>query len=85
MEDGVLTTLGPHLYRFHEPMAGRFTIARVHVDVFAPQTLRTMVGVPTATHKETTPFAGEVFPRALKFLRGGHTSPRFWVVKDQRT
>ena len=42
-------------------------VARVHINVFAPQTLRTVICVAASAYKETTPFAGEIFFGTLEF------------------
>lgn len=67
MENGVLSTLEFHSHRFHEFLTRRLTVAGVHVNVFAPQTLRTVIRVTASSYKETAPFAGEVFLGTLEF------------------
>jgi hypothetical protein len=50
--------------------------------VFAPQTLRTVIGVAASAYKETAPFAGEVFLGTLEFSSGHHSFYlRFWLSK----
>jgi len=61
MENGVFSTLELHAHGFHGSLACRLAVAWVHVNVLAPQTLRTVIGVAASAYKETAPFAGEVF------------------------
>ena len=68
MENGVFSAFNFHAHGLHEPLAGRLAIARIHVNMFAPKALRTMVGVTAPLHKGTAPFAGEVLLGALEFF-----------------
>lgn len=51
--------LDPH--RLHGSTAVCSPVAWVYVDMFAPQTLRAVVGVPVTHHLGTTVLAGKVF------------------------
>jgi len=72
MENSIFPTLELHTHRLHELVTGGLTITRVHINVFAPQTLWAVVSITTSGYKETTLFAGEIFFGALKFLRSYH-------------
>jgi hypothetical protein len=48
-------------------------IAGIHIDMFAPQTVRTMIGVTISFDELAALFANEIFDRAAKFfLLHGH-------------
>ena len=67
-------------YRFHRSLACCLAISRVHVNVFAPQTRRTVVGVPRPFYIKTASLADKVFLCALEFLclhLGGRNWTRF--------
>jgi hypothetical protein len=66
VDNSVFSTLEFHAHWFHEPLASFLAIARIHVNMLAPKTLRTVVGVAASVHKATTPFTDEVFPGALE-------------------
>lgn len=72
MENGVFSVLELHAHGFHESLAHRLAIAGIHVNMFAPQTLRTVIGVAAPAYKKNTPFAGEVFFGTLEFSRSHH-------------
>jgi NAD(P)-dependent dehydrogenase (short-subunit alcohol dehydrogenase family) len=72
MENSVFSALELHAYGLHESLACRLAIARVHVNVLAPQTLWTVIGVTAPAYKETAPFTGEVFFGTLEFLGSHH-------------
>ena len=67
IENGVFSALELHAHGFHESLTCRLAVAGIHVNVFAPQTLRTVICVAASAYKETAPFAGEVFLGTLEF------------------
>lgn len=64
----VFSALELHAHGFHGSLAGSLSIARIYVNVLAPKARRAVVGVTTALHAKTAPFASEVFLGALEFL-----------------
>lgn len=68
MKNDVLSAFQLHTHWLHQSLTGRLTIARVDVDVLAPQTLRAMIGVAAAAHGKTTLLAGKVFSGSFKFF-----------------
>ncbi len=54
------------LYRFHQAATGCRTVARVDIDVSAPETFRTVVGVAVSFDGSATVCAGEIFDVALE-------------------
>jgi hypothetical protein len=72
----LLTSLHEHLLPFfcfninwlHETTTRGKTIARVYINMLAPQTLWTMVGIPTTRHSRITVLTGKVFDMPLKAL-----------------
>jgi hypothetical protein len=73
MENDVFPTLEFHAHGFHESVTPCPSIARIDVHVFAPQTLRAVIRVATSAHKESAPFAGEVFLSTLEFSSYHHS------------
>ena len=55
-------------YRFHQASTGRGPVAGIHVNVLAPETFWTVVGVAISFDGNTTVHAGEVFNVALEFF-----------------
>ena len=53
---------------FHKLPAGRFAVTGIHINVFAPETLRTVVGVTASLHKKTALLTREIFFRSLEFF-----------------
>jgi len=53
--------------RVNRILRTRLAVARVHINVLASQTLRTVICVAASAYKETTPFAGEIFFGTLEF------------------
>ncbi|OGZ41424.1 MAG: hypothetical protein A3F85_01675 [Candidatus Ryanbacteria bacterium RIFCSPLOWO2_12_FULL_44_26] len=68
MENGVFSAIELHAHGIHRSLTLRLTVAGIHVNVFAPQTLRTVIRVTASAHKETAPFADEIFLGTLKFF-----------------
>ena len=54
------------MYRLHEPKTRRPAIARMHIDMLAPQTFRTMVGIAVARHIRATLLTDKIFYGTLK-------------------
>ena len=73
MKNGVFSTLELYAYRLHKSLASCLTIARIYINMLAPQTLRTVISVTTPAHKETTLFTSEIFFSALEFFRIHHS------------
>lgn len=76
MENGVFSTLHFHAHRFHKPETCCPTVTRIDVNVLAPKTLRTMIGIAAPAYKETTSLTEEVFFGTLELL-GSHHSITF--------
>lgn len=55
-------------YRFHQPTTGRGPVAGIHVNMLAPETFWTVVGVAVSFDGGATLGAGEIFNVALKFF-----------------
>jgi len=82
MKNGVFSTLEFYTHGLHESSAHCLTIARIHINVFAPQTLRAVVSVTTTLHKETALFTSEVLLGTLEFLGSSHVFVSvFWLSK----
>jgi len=82
VENDVFSALELHAHGFHQPLTCRLAVAGVHVNVLTPQTLRTVVRVAASAHKESAPFAGEVFFGTLEFSSRHHGFYfRFWLSK----
>ena len=54
------------VYRFHQAVTGRRTVARVHVNVLTPEALRAVIGVTVSLDGGTTLRAGEIFNVTLE-------------------
>lgn len=67
------------VYRLHQAVTGRRTVARVHVNVLTPEAFRTVIGVAITLDDGTTPRAGEIFNMALEFFHN-HSSARVMKV-----
>ena len=61
VQDTFLTRLILIPHRLHESTAGRQPIARVDINMFAPEALGTMVGIPVSAHLCPTVFADKIF------------------------
>jgi NAD(P)-dependent dehydrogenase (short-subunit alcohol dehydrogenase family) len=68
MENNIFSAFKFHTHGFHKSLACRLAIFRIHVNVPAPQILRTMVCVAVSAYKETAPFANEILFDTLEFL-----------------
>jgi len=68
MENNIFSAFNFHAHWFHKSLTCRLAIARIHVNVLAPQTLRTMICVAASAYKEAALFAGEIFFSTLEFL-----------------
>ncbi len=62
---------------FHHPATFLSPVARINIDVPAPETFRTMIGVAVAFDFCSTIFANEIFYCPLKFFH------RFIVVRGE--
>lgn len=69
MHEHLLVALGLYAHGLHHTAAGRLPVARIHVDVFAPETLRTMIGKASAAHFGTAFFTHKVLNIFYKFFR----------------
>ena len=67
------------VYRFHQTATGRGSVAGVHVNVSAPETFWTVIGVAVPLDGSTTLRAGKVFNVALEFF-DNHSSARVMKV-----
>lgn len=54
------------VYRFHQAVTGRGSVAGIHVNVLAPEAFRTVIGVAVPLDGDTTMGANEIFNVALK-------------------
>ena len=72
MENDVFSAPKLNAHGLHKSLTCRLAVAGVHVNVLAPQTLRTVVCVAVSAHQETTPFAGEVLFGTLEFSSRHH-------------
>ena len=75
VQDGVFIAFGMDSDWFHKPSTFRCSVTGLDVDVFAIQTLRTMVSVTIAFNVCTTIFACKVFDRSSEFF---HSVLRSW-------
>lgn len=53
-------------YRLHHAATLSSPVAGVNIDVFAPQALRTVVGIPCSLHLSLAMLTDEIFGAALK-------------------
>ena len=67
------------VYRFHQTVTGRRSVAGVHVNVSAPEAFRAVIGVAVPPNGGTTLRAGEIFNVALEFF-DNHSSARVMKV-----
>ncbi len=56
------------VYRFHQAVTGRRTVAGIHVNVLAPETFWTVIGIAVPLDGGATLCAGEIFNVALEFF-----------------
>ena len=68
MGQDIITVFYGKPYRFHHALTERGSVARVNINVLAPETLRTMVGVAVSTDGGTTMRADEIFNVTLEFF-----------------
>ena len=55
-------------YRFHHALTERGSVAGIDINVSAPETFWTVIGVAVSFDSGTTMFAGEIFNVALEFF-----------------
>ena len=63
------------VYRLHQAVTGRRSVAGIHVNVSAPEAFRTVIGVAVTLNSSTTLRADEIFNVALEFFV-------HWLVPD---
>ena len=68
MGKDIITVLYGKPYRFHHALTERGSVARVNINMLAPEALRTVVGVAVSTDGGTTMRASKVFNVALEFF-----------------
>ena len=56
------------VYRFHQAVTGRRAVAGIHVNVLAPETFWTVIGIAVPLDGGATLCAGEIFNVALKLF-----------------
>lgn len=64
----MLILLYLHFYRLHHAATGLKPVSRILIDMFGPQTLRTMIGIAVAGHFPAAMFADKVFYSLCEFL-----------------
>src|SRR5271166_5800896 len=52
----------------HHTFTNRLTITRIHIDMLAPEAVRTVVGVSVTFHERSAVLTNKVFYRSLEFL-----------------
>lgn len=72
MEDGIFPAVEFNADWFHRAAADGGAIARIHINMLAPEAFRAMVSVAIPQHEEPAPLAGKVLARSLEFLCRGH-------------
>ena len=78
MENGVFSALDLNAHGLHESLTCCLAVAGVHVNMLAPQTLRTVISVAASAYKETAPFAGEVLFDTLEFSSSQNSTSVFY-------
>ena len=68
MKNNVLPAFKLYAHWLHQSLASCLAIARIYVNMFAPQTMKAVVSVTTAFHNKIALFADEVFFGTLEFL-----------------
>ena len=71
MRQDIIAVLYGEFYRFHQPPTGRGSVTGIHVNVLAPETFWTVIGVAVSFNSRPTMFADEIFNAALKFFVHG--------------
>ena len=66
VDDNVIGRCSFDSYRLHHPAAWSRTIARIHIDMLAPKTLWTVIGISVARNACTTMLTDEVLYRPLE-------------------
>lgn len=74
MRDGVRRSLHEHPDWFHEAVASFSSIARVDIHVFAPQTMRAVVGVAGAGHGISAALTRKIFSSSSESFGVFHTN-----------
>ena len=72
MEDSVFPAFGLDTDWFHRAATDGGAVARVYINMLAPETFRTVIGVAVPQHEEPALLAGEVLARPLEFLCRSH-------------
>ncbi len=73
------------VYRFHQAMTERRTVAGIHVNVLAPKAFWTVIGVAVTLDSGTTMRTGEIFNVALEFFAQVKFSKIYLLVCYMRT
>ena len=68
MGKDIITVFYRKVYRFHQAVTERGSVARVHVNMPTPEAFRTVIGVAVPLDGGTTTCAGEIFNVALEFF-----------------
>jgi hypothetical protein len=79
MENNIFLTFFLSGDGFHKAPAHFSAIAGEYIDMFAPETLRAMIGVSVPSDSNPALFAGKIFSGALKFLALHFSQPPFYV------
>ena len=75
MRQDIIAVLYGEFYRFHQPPTRRGSVAGIHVNVLAPETFWTVIGVAVSFDGRPTLLAGEIFNAALEFFVHWSVSP----------
>lgn len=77
MNDHIFSRLYFNIFWLHESATQSRSVSRVNINMLAPQTIRTMVGIAIAPHFPTTVPTCEIFDIALKSpcLHSPHLTP----------
>lgn len=68
MRQDISAVLYGKAYRLHQTLTGCGSVARVDINVSAPETFRTVIGVAISLDGGATLRAGEIFNVALEFF-----------------
>ncbi len=68
MRKDIIAVFYGKTYRFHQTVTGCGTVAGVDINVLAPETFWTVIGVAVSFNSSTTLYAGEIFNVALEFF-----------------
>lgn len=79
MRQDIIAVFYRKAYWFHQAETGRRSVAGVHVNMPAPEALRTVIGIAVPLDSGTTLHADKIFNVALKFFLY-HSSARVMKV-----